>query len=475
MKKFLFSCCFILLAAKGFSQQFSQINTGTLFDSFENPSQRAFVPDTSKRYAFNFVIPNISGDFSLTGDAQTTLLNRAFGGIYKNAALQIGSGKNNNAVLNFSAYELMFKIFGSVKGDTEFGFFMETKAEGRGTFTDESIAALSGSSSFPANEYVNLFNDHYYEQIYNAIGFTYREEVIKKKLSVGFKLSALLGINYSKLDINQSQVNFDHVNNIETISLQGTFYHNKGPGSLDYRSFLPVTRSPGAQISMGATYKTDDNVYIQGNIKDLGFIHWYNHSSFNNFEATESAINVTGKRGEDSVYNAVNNILQRGRVLESFTTATDAKIELSATKSYWLNQDMTVKYSPTLIASKEFLYNGFTAGLVNHLQYRNYHGSLTFSYDNANLLNVGLQLMVKSYNGEFFIGSDKLMQTVAFAGARNNYSTYTNGSFTGASFFMGFSLKFGPVIEHPLNSSVMETGERGFLGRLYNRLFKTNW
>jgi hypothetical protein len=31
------------------------------------------------------------------------------------------------------------------------------------------------------------------------------------------------------------------------------------------------------------------------------------------------------------------------------------------------------------------------------------------------------------------------------------------------------------VIEHPLNSSVMETGERGFLGRLYNRLFKTNW
>jgi hypothetical protein len=67
------------------------------------------------------------------------------------------------------------------------------------------------------------------------------------------------------------------------------------------------------------------------------------------------------------------------------------------------------------------------------------------------------------------------MQTVAVAGARSNYSSYTNGSFTGASFFLGFSLKFGPVIEHPLNSSIMETGERGFLGRLYNRLFKTNW
>lgn len=475
MKKFLFSCCLILLAAKGFSQQFSQINTGTLFDSFENPSQRAFVPDTSKRYAFNFIIPNISGNFSLTGDAQASLVQRAFGGKYNNAALQIGNGNYNNAVLNFSAYELMFKIFGSVKGDTEFGFFMETKAEGRGSFTDESIAALNGAGAFPANEYVNLFNDHYNEQVYNAIGLTYREEVIKKKLSIGVKVSGLLGINYGKLDIRESQVDFDHVNNAETISLRGSFYHNKGPGSFDYRSFLPVTRSPGAQISMGATYKTDDNVYIQGNIKDLGFIHWYSGSIVNNFDATQTATHVTGKGGEDSVYKTVNNILQAGHMLKSFTTATDAKIELSATKSYWLNQDMTVKYSPTLIASKELQYNGFTAGLVNHVQYKNYHGSLTFSYDNANLLNVGLQLMVKSYNGEFFIGSDRLMQTVAFAGARNNYSTYTNGSFTGASFFMGFSLKFGPVIEHPLNSSVMETGERGFLGRLYNRLFKTNW
>jgi hypothetical protein len=102
-----------------------------------------------------------------------------------------------------------------------------------------------------------------------------------------------------------------------------------------------------------------------------------------------------------------------------------------------------------------------------------YHASLTVSYDNASLLGVGLQLMYKTYNGEFYIGSDKLMQTAELATAKSNYSSYTNGSFTGASFFMGFALKFGPVIEHPLNSSVMETGEKGFLARLYNRLFKT--
>jgi hypothetical protein len=474
MKKFLLVSLFVSLAVKGFSQQFSQVNTGTLYDSFENPSQRAFVPDTSKKYAFNFLIPNFNAAFSLTGDAQASLVSRAFGGRYDNSQLTIGSGNNNNAVLNANVYELMFKVFGSVNGDTEFGFYIETKAEGRGSFTDESIAALNGTSAFPVNNYANVFNDHYNEQIYDAIGLTYREEVIKKRLSVGFKLAALLGINYSKLDINQSQVDFDQVNNAETISLRGTFYHDKGPGNLDARSFLPVVRSPGAQISMGATYRTDDNVYVQGNIKDLGFIHWYDQSTFNSFQATRTATNLVGKGREDSIYNAVNNILQTGRVTGSYSSRTDAKFELSATKSYWIDDDLTWKYSPTLIGSKELYYNGFTAGLENHFQYlNNYHASLTVSYDNANLLNVGLQLMYKTYNGEFFIGSDRLIQTAQFAAARSNYSSYTNGSFTGASIFLGFSKKFGPVIEHPLNSSVMETGEKGFLARLYNRLFKT--
>ncbi|MBS1529703.1 MAG: hypothetical protein JSU01_05320 [Bacteroidetes bacterium] len=476
MKKFLLACFFFLLAAKGFSQQFSQINTGTLYDSFENPSQRAFVPDTSKKYAFNFIIPNISGNFSLTGDAQASLISRAFGGKYNNAALVIGPGNYNNLIANGGFYQLMFKVFGSVKGDTEFGFFTETRFEGRGSFTDESIAALNGTSAFPNNEYNNVFNDHFYDQIYNVIGLTYREQVIKKRLSVGFRLGFLMGIDYSKLDIYESRVNFDQVNNAETISLRGRFFQSKGPGNFDARSLLPTTRSPGAQISMGATYKTDDNVYVQGNIKDLGFIDWYNKSSIADFNATQTATNLVGKGREDSVYSHVNSILKDNRLNQSFTTATDAKFELSATKSYWLNDDMTLKYSPTLIGSKELWYNGFAAGLVNHFEYLyRYHGSVTISYDNANLLNVGLQLMYKTHNGEFYIGSDKVMQTVTFAGARNNYSSYANSSFTGANFFMGFSMKFGPVIEHPLNSSVMETGERGFLGRLYNRLFKTNW
>src|ERR1700756_4354083 len=107
MKKILLIFCFFLLAARGFSQQFSQLNTGTLYDSFENPSQRSFVPDTSKKYAFNFLIPNLNLNFSLTGDIQSSLINRAFGGKYNNSDLQIGNNKFNNINLNAGAYELM--------------------------------------------------------------------------------------------------------------------------------------------------------------------------------------------------------------------------------------------------------------------------------------------------------------------------------------------------------------------------------
>jgi hypothetical protein len=474
MKKILLISCFFLFAVRGFSQQFSQYNTGTLYDSFENPSQRSFVPDTSKKYAFNFIIPNFNADFYLTGDAQSSLVDRAFGGKYNNSALQIGNNKYNNVNINVNAYALMFKMFGSVNGDTEFGLFVEGKEEGRGTFSDESVALFNGPEAFTNNIYDNIFNDHYYDQIYSALGLSYREK-ITKQFAFGIKLAFLMGIDYNKLDVDESHITYDNANDDATISLRGRYYQSKGPGSFDLRSFLPTSRSPGAQVSIGTSYKTEDNVTIQANLKDLGFIHWYDASSIANFDATETAQGISTKSRENNIYNTVNSILKDDRIVQSFTTATDAKFELSGTKSYWLDDDMSVKYSPTLVASKEIMYNGFTGALVNHFQYENYHASLTASYDNMNLFNLGLQLMIKSYNGEFYIGTDKLAQTFGLASAIHNYSSYTNGSFTGASFFIGFSMKFGPVIEHPMNSSTMNTGEKGFLGRLYNRLFKTNW
>jgi hypothetical protein len=473
MKQILLIFCFSLIAATGFSQQYSLYNTGTLFDSFENPSQRSFIPDTNKKYAFNFLIPNFDGNFFLTGNAQSTLMSRAFSSKYDNSALQIGNGAVNRVNVNASVYSLMFKMFTSLNGDEEMGFFLETKSEGRGVFTDESIALFNGPSAFPNNIYDNVLNDHFYNQIYHDLGFTYREK-LSKQVAVGFKVGFLMGIDYTKLDIYESHLTLDKLNDGANIALRGKYSYSKGPGTFDKQSFYPTSRSPGLQFSTGLSYITDDHITIQGNLKDIGFIHWYNNSVVNYFDGSVGTFGISGPNREKHIYNAVYSLLKSGYQTTSFTSATDGRGELSATKTYYINDDNTLKYLPTLIASKELLYNGFAGAMVNRFQYKAFNGSLTASYDNLNLFNIGLQFMYKPDNMEVFIGSDRLTNTLSFAGSTSKTATYSNSSFTGADIYFGFAIKFGPVIEHPLNANSIPDGNKGFLGRLWNRVFKAN-
>jgi len=471
MKKILLISCFLLIAATGFSQQYSLYNTGTLFDSFENPSQRTFIPDTSKKYAFNFLIPNFDGNFLLTGNAQSTLLSRAFNSKYDNSALQIGSGALNRAKANASAYELMFKMFASLNGYEELGFFLETKSEGRGVFTDETIGLFNGPSTFPNNIYDNVLNNHFYNQIYNDLGFTYREK-ITNQVAVGLKVGFLMGIDYTKLDIYESHLSFDRLNDAATISLRGKYQYSKGPGNFDQRSFFPTSRSPGLQITAGLSYTTDENITFQGNLKDLGFIHWYSNSVVNYFDNTTTITGLSSAKREKNIYGSTYDLIKKGYQYTSFNSSTNGRAELSATKTYYLSDDNTFKYIPTLIAAKDLFYDGFAGAMVNRFQYKSISGGLIASYDDLNLFNIGLQLMYKPNNMEIFLGSDRLLNTVTFAGSTGKGSTYTNGSYTGADIYFGFALKFGPVVEHPLNANTIPDGNKGFLARLWNRIFK---
>src|SRR5258708_13021887 len=96
MKKILLVLCLLFFTVKIFAQQFSQYNTGTLYDSFENPSQRAFIPDSSKQFASNFFVPNFNGNFVLNGNAQSTFTSRIFLNVYDNSAFQIGQNNYNH-------------------------------------------------------------------------------------------------------------------------------------------------------------------------------------------------------------------------------------------------------------------------------------------------------------------------------------------------------------------------------------------
>jgi len=480
MKNFLLVFFFLLFTVRGFSQQFSQYNTGTLYDSFENPSQKVFVADTSKKYAFNFLFPNFNANLFLTGDVQSAVKTRLFSSYYNTAALQVGAGKNNHLNVNANVYSLMFKVFSSFDGDQELGVALNTKAEGRGLFSDETVAILNGPGSFPGNNYTNIFNDNFYYQVYQQIGFTYREQV-DRKFAFGIKVSALSGVDYDKVQINSSRLIFDKPNDAATLELQGKSYKSGDEGKSLAQNLLPTFKNPGMSVSIGSTYKTPDGFTLQANIKDLGFIHWNKTSDiyiFNNFGAPVTINGLSTAHREDSIYNKANFIVTKtSKLTTDFATATNGLLELSASKTYILGGNETSKFSPTLIASKELMYTGFTAALVAPVQIEKYVMTLTSSYSDLKLFNLGGQLMIKTANSEFFIGSEKLYQTgsLIYSGLKSSTAqvqTYsTPGAFTGADFFIGFSLKFGPIIERDMNSSSMHRGEKGFLGKLFERIF----
>jgi hypothetical protein len=476
MKKILLAFCFLLFTVKIFAQQFSQYNTGTLYDSFENPAQRAFIPDSSKQYASNFLVPNVNFNVFLSGNAQASLKSRLFVNQYDNSLLKINEGQHNLANLNGNAYFLMLRMFTSLNGDQEMGISAQTRAEGRALFTDETVAAFNGTQSFSNGTYNNIFNSSYYYQTYNQISFTYREK-INKQFAIGFKLSALLGVEYQKFEVNNSQIIYDKFFDSALLGLQGKYYSGYTPGQISTRDYLPNFRNPGASISIGTMYRTDDGFVIQANVKDLGFIHWSSRSNIYNFNNSTIIQGLSKPAREDSIYNAVHALIRNNATTGSFTTPVDGRAELSVNKSFWIDDNQTFKYSPTLIASKELFYPGFVGALVNPFQYHNFVFTVTTSYDDLKTFNIGTQLMVKTPNFEFFIGSDRITQTASLIGDainRTSANISQNSAYSGGDLFVGFSLKFGPLIEHPMNASSIPTGEKGFLGRLWGRIFKTD-
>ena len=102
------------------------------------------------------------------------------------------------------------------------------------------------------------------------------------------------------------------------------------------------------------------------------------------------------------------------------------------------------------------------------------------SYNDLKMFSLGGQFMIKTPNSEFFIGSERLLQSLALI--KSGFSTTATSNqlqfatpvpgYTGADFFIGYSFKFGRIIERDMNSStVTPKEEKGFLGRLFENLF----
>lgn len=470
MKKTILISCLLLSTVKLFGQQFSQYNTGTLYDSFENPSQRSFIPDSSRSIASNFFIPNFGANFSVTGNAQDAILDRFFSGYYNTAAVQVGQGKYSNIRSDANIYWGMLKIFTSLNGNREIGFSISSRTEARGHITDESLALFNGGTNFNQLAYTDIFNDNYFYQAYHQFSFSYREQ-ITPRFAMGIKLSALMGLAYSKVNIVQSGIVFDPANDAATLSLRGVSQTSDKFKRFSYKN-------PGLAITIGTGYTNRDGYRFQYNLKDLGVIRWAGDAYSSEFGDNALITGISSAQRETKITNALTDITSANKVGRGFYTKTNAIAEFSVNKSYWFDYDKKFKLSPTLIASKELFYDGFTGAAVVPFSYNNYTATFTTSYNTVGLFNFGGQFMYKTPNAEFYIGTERLYQTgrSILTAFRDNGTqeqiVRSDHQYSGADVFLGVSFKFGNPIEHPMNASFIPDGEQGFFGRMWNKIFK---
>ena len=127
-------------------------------------------------------------------------------------------------------------------------------------------------------------------------------------------------------------------------------------------------------------------------------------------------------------------------------------------------------YKPNLILSKTIYYDGGDLVLVNNYHLKNHVLTASAAYNTTGILQIGGQYMIKTPNVEFYIGSDQLLKSYEML--RNSIksaSPYSSG-YTGVSFYMGFGLKFGSVLEHQSNATKISGFRKNPIGKFIKGL-----
>lgn len=447
------------------AQQFSLYNSRTLYDSFENPSQKAYQIDTSRRFAFNFFVPTISINSTFSGPAEPEFKSLIYDGVFNGRDIITGENQRNTLTFNSNNYIAMFRMLKSVKNNQEMGISWQIRNDGRAEITNETFAIFDDYRVFNSNSLQDMFNNKGYNQAYHQFSFTYRRDY-KKRLSLGAKLSMLSGISYTALKVYKSQVNINEAEDIIDVSLAGSLRSSFKFDAFKKEMTYPNFKNPGMAVTAGAGYKFRDGWFLLGNMKDIGFIKWSKDSYEYNFNTGQITIdNASNSSSDNRLADSLDTKISLSSVNKSYLSAINGKAEVLINKDFG-------NYQPNLIFSKSIYYKGGDIALINNYHYKNFVFTASADYNTNNFLQIGGQFMVKTPNIEFYMGSDQLFKTYEMAkNFRSGLAPYSGG-YTGASFYMGFGLKFGTILEHQANATQIpgfQRNEGGLLKRLFGK------
>lgn len=429
--------CFACLSLK--AQQYGLYNTRTLFDAFENPAQKAFVLDSSRQYASNFLLPYLNISAANKGDANSIVKRLIDGdGVFNTSEIPIGNQKRNTLIQQSNIYLISFRIFKSYKYHKELGFSWQLRTTARADYTNETLVAFDNYNRLIGSP-EGLFNGSGQVQSYHQFSVNYREN-LNKRLAFGAKLSLLSGMTYNKAKITSSQLMADPASNAVLIGLQANYRANfLDDEEIKQKTFLPTFSNPGLAIGLGTTYTSKSGYFMMGNIKDLGFIKWNKRSHV--IQVNDAIVlDESSADKQAEVSDKLYRILKDADQQKSFYTATNARAEFLISRKYNF-------YTPNLIVSKNLFDQGGDVVLVNNFSYHDFSLALSPTYNLHGFGMLAAQGKYQTPNFEFFMGTDNLLRSATL------FKSSAKGNTAGASFYMGLGIKFGYTVSHPQNSS----------------------
>jgi len=446
-----------------YSQQYSLYNSRTLYDSFENPSQRAYQVDTSRRFAFNFLIPTISLNSTFSGPAEPAFKSLIYDGVFNGRDITLGENRMNTLTFSSNNYIAMLRMLKAVKKYKEVGISWQIRNDGRAQVTNEFFAIFDDYRVFNASNLSNLFNVNGYNQSYHQFSFAYRQNYTKR-FSVGAKFSLLSGISYTALKVDKSEINMDEANDVFDVSVKGQLRSSFKFDDFQRQMINPNFKNPGLSITAGASYRLRDGWSILGNMKDIGFIKWNKEAYEYEFDTGQIIIqNASNSSADNRLADSLDTRISRVSINKSYVSMINGKAELMLSKDIG-------NYKPNLILSKSIYYDGGDLVLVNNYHLKNHVLTASAAYNTTGILQIGGQYMIKTPNVEFYIGSDQLLKSYeVLRNYTKNASPYSSG-YTGVSFYMGFGLKFGSVLEHQANATKISGFRKNPIGKFIKGL-----
>jgi hypothetical protein len=445
-------------------QTVSLFHSGTLYDGFENPVQQTFVKDYSRKYAIN-LFPLLHSNFNFKGDAQTAFKSIIFTKSYTNSNFGISNYLNNNSLnLNTSFYLFTYKIFKTTNYNRELGFSLKLNDEGTANIKNGTFSLLDSYTNFNNNSsYSGIFNNSFVNQSYWQLGLNYRENY-DEKWAFGGKFSILNGTSYNRLNINQSQIAINN-NDSYNLAIAGSYQSSFGIDSVNLKRFIPNLKNFGIALSAGSSYTTKNGLYLSANMTDLGFINWGNNSSNYQFDDQVTVFNASRPGAVSQLFSEFEEILNVNETKNNFKSLIDGKINLAASQKFGF-------YKPIAVLNKSLFNPNGQIALINTFNKGNFNLSINPIYDFVSKLNLGSQVMIKSPNAEFYLGTEQIFPTYYFVKGYITQNANIGKTMPRSSIYLGLSIKFGSKMQDMGNADEipgLNDQVTGFVVKLPNK------